>query len=103
MTRTGIERQRAAMAEVGRVQKGSTNVLLSKRFKEYSDRNMYDVVKKIAAACGIHDWTLTAVRNTFGARWLRAGLDYTQTAYFMGDKRVEITMERYKSLSNELT
>lgn len=97
------ERQRAEMAKVRRVQKDSTNVLLSKSFKEYSDRNMYDVVKKIAAVCGIPDLTLTAVRNTFGARWLRAGLDYTQTAYFMGDKRVAITMERYKSLSNELT
>lgn len=97
------ERQRAEMSKVRRVQKDSTNVLLSKSFKEYSDRNMYDVVKKIAAACGIPDLTLTAVRNTFGARWLKAGLDYTKTAYFMGDKRVAITMERYKSLSSDLT
>lgn len=97
------ERQRAAMSEVGLVQTKNTAVLLSKRFKKYSDRNMYNIVEKVSAACGIPDLTMTAVRNTFGARWLKAGLDYTQTAYFMGDKRVAITMERYKSLSKDLT
>lgn len=96
------ERQRALMADVGLVQRRSTEVLLSKKIKKYSDRSMYNVVKKIAAVCGIPDLTMTTVRNTFGARWLRVGVDYTQTAYFMGDKRVSMTMERYKYLSNEL-
>ncbi|MCM1023465.1 MAG: site-specific integrase [Prevotella sp.] len=96
------ERQRAAMADVGLVQRGNTEVLLSKKFKKYSPRNMYNIVEKISAACGIPDLTMTVVRNTFGARWLQAGIDYTQIAYLMGDKRVAITMERYKSLSNEL-
>ena len=97
------ERQRIAMEEAGLVQTNDTEVLLSKRFKKYSERNMYYVVDRIGAISGIPDLTMIAVRNTFGARLLRAGLDYTQTAYFMGDKRVAITMERYRSLSKELS
>lgn len=96
------KKQKIAMNQKSLIQSDDTYIITNRSFQKYTSNGYGRLINQISKDCGIPFVTATALRNSFGANYLKLGLDIPTLSYAMGDSDVRLTKKRYERLLSEI-